>query len=167
MHTSRFFLIVVLAFTLCTAARAAEPPLVSGVWHKGHNITEPRLKSSKLMKALEGGFLLVPTAAAYRLEIEVSPSLSTPYFVQAVFENPADRRKPFVEETSVSQPAKVLTLTHGPVRGLRISGDYRITVKIFRRKGDAAALDVLEQKVRSYVDTTGPTLKMKGGLKSQ
>ena len=167
MHTSRLFLVVVFGFALCPAARAAEPPLVSGVWHKGHNITEPRLNSSKFMKALEGGFLVLRTATAYRLEIEASPNLSTPYFMQAVFENPADRKKPFIEETLVSEPQKVLTLTHGPVKALRISGDYVVTVKIFRRKGDAEPNDVLEQKVRSYVDTTGPALKMKGGMKSQ
>lgn len=158
---------VVFAFAVCSIARAADPPLVSGVWHKGHNITKPRLKSSKFMKTLEGGFLVLPSAAAYRLEIEISLSLSTPYFMRAVFENPAERGKPFVEEAVISEAQKVLTLTHGPVRALRISGDYLITVSIFRGKGDAEPIDVLEQRVRSYVDTTGPAVRMKGGMKSQ
>lgn len=167
MNTTRLLIIFWLALTLCSHTNAAEPPLVSGVWHKGHNITEPRLKSSNFMKTLEGGFLVLPTAAAYRLEVEVSAKLSTPYFMQAVFENPADPDKPFVEETVISKPQKILTLTHGPVKGLRISGDYRITVKIFPRKGAAEPIDVLEQKVRSYVDSTGAAIKMKGGMKSQ
>jgi hypothetical protein len=85
--------------------------------------------------------------------------------MQALFENPADRNKPFVEETVVSQPQKVLTLTHGPVKGLRISGDYRVTVKIFRRKGDTEPVDTLEQKVRSYLDSTGAVIRIKGGMK--
>jgi hypothetical protein len=118
------------------------------------------------MKLSEAGFLVSPTAAAYRAEIEVLSDLSTPYFVQAFFENPADARKPFIEQTVVSEPQKVLTLTHGPVKGLRISGDYRVSVKIFRHKGDADPIDVLEQKVRSYIDSTGPAIKMKGGMKS-
>jgi hypothetical protein len=167
MHALRFFAILVLALLICAPAEAAEPPLVSGTWHKGHNITEPRPKSSKLMKVLEAGFLVLPTAAAYRVEIEVSSDLSTPYFMQALFENPVDGRKPFAEQTVVAEAQKVFTLTHGPVKGLRISGDYRITVKIFRHKGDAEPIDVLEQKVRSYVDSTGPAIKLKGGMKSQ
>jgi hypothetical protein len=164
MNSSRVLVISLLALALCARAEGAEPPLVSGVWRKGHNITEPRPKSSIFMKVLEGGFLVLPTAAAYRLEIEVSPKLSTPYFMQALFENPLDRSKPFTEETVVSQPDRNVTLTHGPVKGLRISGDYRITVKIFRHKGDAEPMDVLEQKVRSYVDSKGSAIKMKGGM---
>jgi hypothetical protein len=167
MYTSRFLTIPLLALLVCARTEAAEPPLVSGVWQKGHNITEPRPKSSKFMKVLQGGFLVLPTAAAYRLEIEVAAELSTPYFMRALFENPADPAEPFLEETVVSQRQKILTLTHGPVKGLRISGDYRITIKIFRQKGDSEPIDVLEQKVRSYVDSTGATIKMKGGMKSQ
>jgi hypothetical protein len=166
MHTLRFFAILVVAL-IGASAEAAEPPLVGGIWHKGHNVTEPRPKSSKLMKVLEAGFLVLPTAAAYRVEIEVSSDLSTPYFIQAVFENPVDGRKPFAEQTAISEAQKVLTLTHGPVKGLRISRDYRITVKLFRHKGDVEPIDVLEQKIRSYVDSTGPAIKMKDGMKSQ
>lgn len=167
MHFFCVLVVSLLALALCPRAGGAEPPLVSGVWRKGHNITEPRPKSSNLMKVLEGSFLVLPTVAAYRLQIEVSPKLSTPYFMQALFENPLDRSKPFTEETVVSPPDTIVTLTHGPVKGLRISGDYRITVKIFRNKGDAEPIDVLEQKVRSYVDTTGAAIKMKGGMKSR
>jgi hypothetical protein len=164
MHSCRVFIISLLAFSLCPRVEGAEPPLVSGVWRKGHNITEPRPKSSTFMKVLEGGFLVLPTAAVYRLQIEISPNLSTPYFMQALFENPLDRSKPFTEQTVVSRPDNNVTLTHGPVKGLRISGDYRITVKIFRHKGDAEPIDVLEQKVRSYVDTKGAAIKMKSGM---
>jgi hypothetical protein len=167
MHNLRFLILALFAFLLCAPTIAAEPPLVSGIWQKGQNITEPRPKSSKFMKVVQGGFLVLPTAAAYRLEIEISSDLSTPYFMQALFENPADRSKPFVEESTIAKPQKILTLTHGPVKGLHIVGDYRITVKIFRRKGDTEPLDILEQKIRSYLDSTGPAIKMKGGMKSR
>ena len=167
MRAHRFVVILLFAAVICAHAVAAEPPLVSGIWQKGHNITEPRPKSSKFMKVTDGGFLVIPSAAAYRLHIEISPSLETPYFMQAVLENPADRTKPFVEEAVISQRQEGLTVAHGPVKGLRISGDYRIVVKIFRRRGDAEPIDTLEQKIRSYVDTTGPAIKMKGGMKSQ
>ena len=167
MRAQRFFIILLSAAVMCAHAETAEPPVVSGIWQKGHNITEPRPKSSKFMKVLDGGFLVVSSAAAYRVYIEMSSSLETPYFMQAVLENPADRTKPFVEESVISQHEERLTLAHGPVEGLRISGDYRIVVKIFRRRGDEEPIDTLVQKVRSYVDTTGPGLKMKRGMKSQ
>ena len=90
-----------------------------------------------------------------------------PYLMQAFFENPKDSKKPFTEETAVSQPKQSLSLTHGPVKGLGIYRDYHITVKIFRHKGDGEPLDVLEQTVRSYIDTTGPVTKLKGGMKAE
>jgi hypothetical protein len=167
MNSTRSFAIAFLALASFTGAKAGEPPLVSDVWHKGHNITEPRPKSSNFMKVLEGGFVVVSKSAGYRLMIEVSPQLTTPYLMQAAFENPADPDKPFIEEAVISKPQKILTLTHGPAKGLRISRDYRITVKVFPRKGAAEAIDVLEQKVRSYVDSTGADIKMKGGMNSQ
>ena len=34
---------------------------------------------------------------------------------------------------------------------------YTITVKIWEEKGAAQPIDTLVQKVRSYVDTTGPS----------
>src|SRR5437868_6708182 len=116
MQISRHFVIV---FTLLTwhGVTFAGPPhgIANGVWQKGHNITEPRPKSSKLMKTVQAGFLFFPHDAAYRAEIEVSSDVSVPYFMQALFENPLDPKRPFVEETVVSQPKRRFTLTHGPV----------------------------------------------------
>jgi hypothetical protein len=156
-----------MAFVWPHSTQAQERGFVSGVWQKGHNITEPRPKSSEFVKTLDGGFFFVPIGAAYRVEIEVSPELAAPYFMQAVLENPEDRNKPFIEERVISKPEKHFTLAHGPIKGLRIYRDYRVQVKIFRRKGDSEPLDVLEQKVRSYVDTRGPAVKTMGGMKEQ
>jgi hypothetical protein len=119
------------------------------------------------VKTVGGGFLLVPAGAAYRVEIETSPDLATPYFMQAILENPQDSKKPFIYERVISTPEKQFTLAHGPVKGLRIYRDYRVEVKIFRAKGDAEPVDVLEQKVRSYVDTRGAGVKVMGGMKEQ
>ena len=160
-------LVLALAAFTCSGVAAKPPPVVSGVWKPGHNFTEPRPKSSKYMKTIDAGFLVSGTQEAYRAEIQVSPKLAPPYFVRALFQNPLDPRKPFVEETLVSETMAQFSLTHGPVKGLQISRDYRITVEIFRQKGDAQALDVLVQSVRSYLDTTGPVTKLKSNLRAE
>ena len=167
MNTPRRIAALLLAFACGTAEAQSPPPFVSGVWKQGHNITEPRPKSSKFMKMLDAGFLVSGSQEAYRVEIEVSSAVPTPYFMQALFENPKDSKKPFTEETVVSQPKSTFSLTHGPVKGLRIYRAYRITIKIFRHKGDPEPFDVLEQNVRSYIDTTGPVTKLKSGMRAQ
>ena len=167
MHSCRLIVSGLVTLVCYTADAQSPPSFVSGLWKQGHNITEPRPKSSKFMKMLDAGFLVSGPREAYRADIQVSSSVPTPYFMQASFENPKDPKKPFTEETVVSQPKSTFSLTHGPAKGLRIYRDYRITVKIFRQKGDTEPLDVLEQTVRSYIDTTGPIAKLKGGMRSQ
>jgi hypothetical protein len=167
MHTLRAFTLLIALLACEQSVLAQTRGFVSGVWQKGHNITEPRPKSSKFVKTIDGGFFFVPAGAAYRVEIEVSPDLATPYFVQATLENPQDSKKPFIHERVVSTPEKQFTLAHGPVKGLHIYRDYRVEVKIFRAKGDAEPIDVLDQKVRSYVDTRGTGVKVMGGMKEQ
>jgi hypothetical protein len=141
--------------------------IVGGVWQKGHDLTEPRPKASKFVKTIDGGFLFNPAGAAYRVEIEMSSGLATPYFMQALLENPEDSKKPFSYERLISVPEKRFTLAHGPVKGLRIWHVYRVEVKLFHHKGDAEPFDVLEQNVRSYVDTRGPSVKVSGAMKEQ
>src|SRR5438128_2146938 len=59
MHKLRPAIVAVLTLLTCEGVASADPPhgFVSGVWQKGHNITEPRPKSSKLIKVVEAGFL--------------------------------------------------------------------------------------------------------------
>lgn len=161
------FLCALFIALMCGTGEAQSPPgFVSGVWKKGHNITEPRPESSKFMKMFDAGFLVAGSDEAYRVNIDISPTTPTPYFIQATFENPKDAKKPFREETVISKPQRSASLTHGPVKGLRIYRDYRITIKLFHHKGDAEPFDVLVQTVRSYIDTTGPATKLKDGMKS-
>jgi hypothetical protein len=51
------------------------------------------------------------------------------------------------------------------VKGLRIYADYTITVRIFASRNAADPIDMLKQKIRCYVDTRGPTLKLFESLK--
>jgi hypothetical protein len=167
MRAHRNVALLLFATVICQTALAQTRGFVSGVWHKGHDITEPRPKSSKFVKTVDGGFIFNPAGAAYRVQIEMSSDLATPYFVQARLENPEDSKKPFTYERLISAPEKRFTLAHGSVKGLRIWHVYHIEVRLFHHKGDAEPFDVLEQNVRSYVDTRGPTTKVSGAMKEQ
>ena len=90
MHTLRAFIILSVAALVCQhSALAQSRGFASGVWRKGHDITEPRPKSSKFIKTIDGGFIFNPAGAAYRVEIEISSNAATPYFIRAMLGNHA------------------------------------------------------------------------------
>ena len=138
--------------------------LLSGIYKKGHNIMEPRPRQSKFIKMREAGLLVSSAGEAYYAEIEISDQVEKPYFLRVMFENPADSKNPFIEESEITNPPPYISMRHGPVKGLKINSNYSIIVEIFRRKADTKALDTVSQPVRSYLDTTGPVTKVKNGL---
>jgi hypothetical protein len=164
-YLSPLLAVVALACMPATTRGASGARLISGIYAKGHNLTEPRPKSSKFMKMVEAGFLVVPGYEAYYAEIEISKELPKPYFLRASFEDPQHRDAPFIEEAEIADPPSPIPMRHGPVKGLKMSHDYTITIEIFRKQGDAEPIDRIVQKVRSYIDTTGPVIKVKGGMK--
>lgn len=93
--------------------------------------------------------------AAYVLRVTLSPDAPGQFFARATFENPQEFSEPFVEEGEFLQRPAILTPAHGPVSGLVMFKEYRITVDLFKNKGDRAPLDTLTQIIRSYVDTQG------------
>ena len=82
--------------------------MLSGIYHKGHNITEPRPRKSKFISVREAGFLVAKDQERekelYYIEIVVSDKLPKPYFLQIIFENPLDAKSPFIEEAEISDP---------------------------------------------------------------
>ena len=128
---------------------------VSGIYQGGPAITEPRPVQSRLMAVTKGGFQVADGEVAYVLRVTLSPDLPEQFFARATFENPQEFSEPFVEEGDFLQRPSVLTPAHGPVSGLVMFKDYRITVELFAKRGDRAPLDTLTQTLRSYVDTQG------------
>lgn len=133
----------------------AGPVFISGIYQGGPAITEPRPVQSSLMAVTKGGFQVADGEAAYVLRVTLSPDLPEQFFARAIFENPQEFSEPFVEEGEFLQRPSVLTPAHGPVSGLVMFKDYRITVELFAKKGDRAPLDTLTQTLRSYIDTQG------------
>ncbi len=128
---------------------------VSGIYQGGPIITEPRPVQSSLMAVTRGGIRVVDGKAAYELRVTLSPDVPEQFFARAIFENPQDYSAPYVEEGEFFQRQRILPAGHGPVNGLVMFREYRITVELFMNKGDSAPLDTLTQAIRSYVDTQG------------
>ncbi|HKP03925.1 MAG TPA: hypothetical protein VJU77_11275 [Chthoniobacterales bacterium] len=170
MNTLQSFLgaaFVVLFSSNIQAKSPASYGFISGVYQKGHNVTEPRAKSSKFVQLTDAGFFVSGSQASYYVSIQMSAETPAPYFMQAIFENPNDPKKPFVEQKVISPGEPARSIFHGPVKGLRISRSYHLTIKLFRKKDEPTPFDVLEQTVRSYIDTTGPEIKIKKGMAYQ
>ena len=148
-----------LAVAGCSSSSPKSLPagsyFVSGIYQGGPTITEPRPVQSSLMAVTKGGFQVADGTAAYVLRVTLSPDLPEQFFARATFENPQDFSEPFVEEGEFLQRPSILTPAHGPVSGLVMFREYRITVELFMNKGDSAPLDTLTQTIRSYVDTQG------------
>jgi hypothetical protein len=170
MNTPRSLLCLAFLVLFSSSIQAKSPALhglISGVYQKGHNVTEPRPKSSKFVQVTDAGFFVSGSQASYYVGIQMSAETPVPYFIQAIFENPSDPKKPFVEQKVISGGEPARSIFHGPVGGLRIYRSYHLTIKLFRKKGEQTPFDVLEQTVRSYIDTTGPDIKIKKGMAYQ
>ncbi len=152
-----------VAISLVAAGCSSSPPkslpagryFVSGIYQGGPTITEPRPVQSSLMAVTRGGMQVADGEAAYVLRVTLSPDVPGQFFARATFENPQEFSEPFVEEGEFLQRPAILTPAHGPVSGLVMFKEYRITVDLFKNKGDRAPLDTLTQIIRSYVDTQG------------
>lgn len=59
------------------------------------------------------------------------------------------------------------TITHGPALGLRIYQDYTLEFIAYADEQRTKEIDRLTRKIRSYVDTTGPHLKLFDGMKTK
>lgn len=135
---------------------ADKPVFISGVYQPGRtSITEPRPVQSKYMSVTTGGVQVVNGEATYLLRIALSPDAPNSFYARATFENPSDFAEDFVQDGEFTTRPKVLTPAHGPVYGLEIFGEYRITVELYERKGDPLPFDTISQVIRSYVDSQG------------
>ena len=59
------------------------------------------------------------------------------------------------------------TLTHGPVKGLNIHHDYKVTYILFEDEARELEVDRIEQEIRSYIDTTGAELLIYEEIRSK
>ncbi|MBL8012615.1 MAG: hypothetical protein JNN05_02075 [Candidatus Omnitrophica bacterium] len=153
---------VIMAVALLVSLNAGADTLISGTWRKGSNITEPKPQKSKNMETIVGGFGVRKDGAAYVLQVRMHQPFKRPMRIKAEFQNPEG--EPFVEEGEIPANHRSLNLVHGPVKGLKIHRSYWVKISIFEREDFEKPVDVLEQNIKSYVDTTGEAILVKPGL---
>ena len=164
---ARTLLLVAFVCTLAGAEKSARMELVIGTYREGNNITEPRPAQSRYFKTTLGAFQLIQGFAGYKWFIEVIRHPEKRVYTRSIIENPQDLKKPFVYDGYIDPATPSTTITHGPAVGLKIYQDYRVEFVAYADEQRTQEIDRLTQKIRSYVDTTGPRLKLFDGMKTK
>ncbi len=138
--------------------------LVSGVWRKGSNITEPKPQKSARLKTVSGGFGSTDEGVKYVLNVAITKPFKENMYIKAEFQNPLDLNAPFIEEGTIEAGAKSLRLVHGPVKGLKIHRSYWVKIYIYALDDKVNPVETLTQHIKSYFDTTTDEVLMKTGL---
>lgn len=158
-----FVLAVCLAGT-CFIGKGFADTLVSGVWRKGSNITEPKPQSSAHLKTVSGGFGSTDEGVKYVLNVSITKPFKDKMFVKAEFQNPLDLNSPFIEEGEIPAKHRSLRLVHGPIKGLKIHRSYWVKIYIYSLEDRSKPADKLTQHIKSYFDTTTQEVLLKTGL---
>jgi hypothetical protein len=153
--------IIALFLGGCASATREAPKnqntLAFGVYEPGHNITEPRPKKSEYLETETGGVVILPGGAGLFLNTRVIKHPITELYVTVEYENPQGGA-PLTNDMPFTPETKGLHFSVPSFQtGLKSYADYVITVRIWEKKGSGKPIDTLVQKVRSYVDTTGPS----------
>ena len=163
---------LLLVFAACplvvaqnSAPKAME--LVIGTYREGNNVTEPKPAQSAYFKTTLGAFQIIQGFAGYKWFIEVVQRPEKRIYTRSIIENPQDRKKPFVYDGFIDPDTPSTTITHGPALGLKIYQDYTVELIAYADEQRTQEIDRLTQKIRSYVDTTGPKLKLFKGMKTK
>jgi hypothetical protein len=164
---AHLLLLAVSLGSLVAANTAAPTELVVGTWREGSNLTEPRPAQSRYFKTTLGAFQIIQGFAGYKWFIEVIKHPEKRIYTRTIIENPQDPKKPFVYEHFIDPTTPSTTLTHGPAIGLKIYQDYTVEFIAYSDAKRKKEIDRLTQKIRSYVDTTGPELQLFSGLKTK
>lgn len=137
----------------------------SGIHKKGSDITEPRARKSRYLQTADGGVAVVKGGSGLFIDVVMAERPVKPLHMKINFQNPGGGvltdemiLTPDMDDTYLSLSVPEFQ------RGLRSYQDYTITIQLRNSKGDKQPVDTLVQKVRSYVDTTGPVPRAYEGM---
>ena len=158
----RFLLLAVICLASASGlmAQSAEKHLFILGTVEGRNTTDPRPAESANFRTLRGGFQVIQGFAGYVVYVDIIKKPRSKQYTRAILQNPLDPQAPFVYEHFIDKDTGSTTLMHGPVKGLEIKKDYKVELVLYEDEARTKEIDRLTQLVRSYVDTTGPELKI-------
>lgn len=162
----RFFftLIVAAGLVLGVTAKILAQTFIAGTYQQGSHVSEPNPAKSQYMKTKMGGFAVTETQAQYIVYVELTKAFDHPVHMKTEFENPLDKNHPLVEEADIKAGEQLLSLASGAVRGLRVDHSYSVKISLYQFSDRKNPIDVLKQNIKSYIDSTGPHIRIKAAL---
>ncbi len=137
--------------------RNIEYPLhISGVYSKGHNVTEPRVQEGKYFKVESAGIIVLKRGGAFFLNVRIADRPKTKYYITIKYPNPEFPENPFVNDVPFSPIHDYLKLSSPDViNGLSGYGDYDVIISVYKDEESMELIDTVTQTIRSYADTRG------------
>ena len=145
---------------------SGETVKVSGVYQRGHDLTEPRPKSGKYLRVTDGGVAVLKDGAGLYLRTEVITKPDKELFVTVDYDDPQSGT---ISNTMAFVPsAKVLEFSVPRFqKDLIPYSTYSVTVKVFASKNAPTPIETITQEIRSYVDSRGSSPQVMSRLKTQ
>ena len=131
------------------------PIFISGTKIKGvSNITEPQAQKGEYLEVVAGGVILIKRGAAFFLKVKVIKKPQVGLYFKIEYPNPIDPSNSWVND-AVYDPSGDIYIFSSPdvVPGLAGYGDYLLKISVYESRESEVPLEVIKQKVRSYVDT--------------
>ena len=131
------------------------PTYISGTYLKGKsNITEPKPTKSEYLEVLAGGAVLIERGAGLFLNVKLRKKPSTKLYFKIEYPNPMNPSKPLINDMDFEEDMEECHFSSPEVIwGLKGYNDYVIKVSVYENKAANEPIEILEQHVRSYVDT--------------
>ena len=174
-------LLILFASVVCAPAVLArdyekvDPPqsralYLSGVYKRGHDLTEPRAKSGEYLKTDDAGVLVFYPGAAFYWRILPLKPIPDGYIIRTTWPNPASPDQPLINtldaEVDEATYKEYIFMPTSPdfIDGLERHGIYEFKAELLTSEESDEPVEVLIQKVRSYVITKDGEVWVYGGM---
>jgi hypothetical protein len=132
----------------------------AGTYYTGEGSENPKLASSQYLITHSAGLRLTVNGAACYIDVDVLKDIPQGYYIKVEYPNPANPQAPYFGGIVFNAGNKGFSFSSpNGMKGLEIGKEYNIKVTVLKTKDSVGAVDVLEQKFRSYLDTTGNQTK--------
>ncbi len=139
---------------------------IPGTYLSGSNLTEPRPTESAMLRLVSAGTVVLENGAGLYAVLEFKAPRTREYYVRSTWPDPLDPEQPIVNGAVVPIELSEFGLSSPRViSGLEIYKNYKIEIAVFESEDAIEPVDVLEQKLRSYVDTHGIPTMIHGRLR--